>query len=192
MPPETNRGQVVWLTGPPAAGKTTLARLLEQDLRARGQRVEVLDGDEVRATTSRDLGFSRRDRDENVRRVAEVAAAHSRAGALVIVALVSPYAAGRRRARRRIGDRFLEVHVRASLDTRLRRDPKGQYARALAGELPAFTGLTAPYEAPTAPELVIDTDRETPRRSARRLVSLISPAPSCGVPGRRRPERSLP
>jgi adenylyl-sulfate kinase len=188
---------VIWLTGPPAAGKTTLARLLEHELKTAGRRVEVLDGDEVRATMSRDLGFSRRDRDENVRRVAEAAAAHSRAGAVVIVALVSPHAAARRRARRRVGDGFLEVHVRASLKARLRRDPKGQYARALAGELPAFTGLTAAYEPPAAPELVIDTDRETPRRSARRLRSMIgagppSPSPSYGDQGRRRPEGSHP
>jgi adenylyl-sulfate kinase len=183
---------VIWLTGPPAAGKTTLAHLLERELKAQGRRVEVLDGDEVRATMSRDLGFSRRDRDENVRRVAEAAAAHSGAGALVIVALVSPYAAARRQARRRIGDGFLEVHVRASLRARLRRDPKGQYAQALAGELPEFTGLTAAYEPPTAPELVIDTDRETPRRSARRLLSLISPSPSYEEQGPRRREGSHP
>src|SRR5438445_8190908 len=156
MPSSANPGQVVWLTGPPAAGKTTLARLLERELRARGRRVEVLDGDEVRATMSRDLGFSRRDRHENVRRVAEAAAAHSRAGAVVIVALVSPHAPARHRARRRIGDMFVEVHVRAPLEARIRRDPKGQYARALAGELPGFTRLTAAYEPPAAPELVID------------------------------------
>src|SRR5439155_19239071 len=164
---------VVWLTGPPAAGKSTLARLLERDLRAWNRRVAILDGDEVRKTISRDLGFSRRDRDENVLRVAKAADALSRQGVVVIVALVSPYSQARHRARLRLGERFLEVHVRASLESRIKRDPKGQYAKALAGELPGFTGLTGPYERPASPELEIDTDRETPERSARRLLALI-------------------
>ena len=128
---------VVWLTGPPAAGKSTLARLLERDLSAAKRRVAVLDGDEVRTTISRDLGFSRRDRDENVRRVAAAADGLSRDGALVIVALVSPYARARDRARVRLGRRFIEVHVRASLASRVERDPKGQFveeAKRLAAQ----------------------------------------------------------
>ena len=165
---------VVWLTGPPAAGKSTLARLLERDLSAAKRRVAVLDGDEVRTTISRDLGFSRRDRDENVRRVAAAADGLSRDGALVIVALVSPYARARDRARARLGRRFIEVHVRASLASRLKRDPKGQYARAASGELPNFTGLTGAYECPRSPELEIDTDGESPERSACRLLTLVA------------------
>jgi adenylylsulfate kinase len=157
---------VLWLTGLPGAGKSTLARLVAEPLRADGAEVELLDGDEMRRTISADLGFSRRDRDENVARVAALADERSRAGATVIVAIVSPYRTARARARELLGSRFVEVHVRASVRTCAGRDPKGLYARARAGEISHFTGVSDPYEEPTAPELVIDTERDRPAESA--------------------------
>jgi adenylylsulfate kinase len=161
---------VLWLTGLPGAGKSTLARLVAEELRARGGEVAVLDGDVVRRTVSPDLGFSRRDRDENVARVARLADELSGAGAVVVVAMVSPYRAARRRARELLGPRFVEVYVRASPETCERRDPKGLWARARAGEISQFTGVSDPYEEPTAPELVADTERNGPGEAAAQLL----------------------
>jgi len=169
------RGVCVWLTGLPGAGKSTVASLVAERLRAEGRPVEVLDGDAVRQHFSRDLGFSREDRLENIRRVAYVAHLLVRHGVYVIVALVSPYREGRAAARALIGDEnFLEVYVRCPLEVLVRRDPKGLYARALRGEIPAFTGVSDPYEPPESPDLVLDTDREPPEASARRVLDLLA------------------
>lgn len=160
---------MVWLTGLPSGGKSTLAGLLEGELRARGLPVERLDGDEVRTRLTKGLGFSREDRDENVRRVAWVAGLLARHGVCVITALISPYRRAREEARAEIG-RFLEVHVACDLQECIRRDVKGLYRRALAGEIANFTGVSDPYEPPLAPEVVVETDRETPEESVRKIL----------------------
>jgi adenylyl-sulfate kinase len=151
------RGVTIWLTGLSGAGKTTLAQALGADLQARGCRVEVLDGDEVRLHLSQELGFSRADRDTNVQRIAFVSELLTRHGVMVVVAAISPYREGRRRARTMIGD-FIEVHVDCPLDELVRRDVKGLYARALKGDIQQFTGVSDPYEPPEQPEVHVRTD----------------------------------
>jgi adenylylsulfate kinase len=146
----------VWLTGLSGAGKSTLAEALVPRLRGAGRRVELLDGDVVRTHLSRGLGFSREDRDENVARIAFVAHLLSRNGTTVVVAAISPFRAPREAARRLIGS-FVEVHVAPPLEECVRRDVKGLYKKAIAGEIPAFTGISDPYEAPAAPEVTLDT-----------------------------------
>jgi adenylyl-sulfate kinase len=166
-------GCVVWFTGPPGSGKSTAAGHVARELRGRGETVEVLDGSAVRQSLSKGLGYSKEDRDANIRRIAFVADALSRNGVCVLVAAVSPYRDARDEARAAIGDRFMEVYVRTSLEERARRDRTGLYARALSGELPGFTSVTDPYEEPLAPELVLDTERETPTESAARVLALL-------------------
>jgi bifunctional enzyme CysN/CysC len=175
-------GGVVWLTGLPGAGKTTIAKALEESLFAVGWNACVLDGDAMRTGLNGDLGFSDRDRTENVRRVGEVAALFARNGFIAIVALVSPHAADRGVARK-AGDglAFHEIHVHAPIETCERRDPKGHYARARAGDMQGFTGVTAPYEAPTLPDLVLNTDRETVEESCKRLLELVTSAHAIGA-----------
>jgi adenylylsulfate kinase len=151
-----DRGVVVWFTGLSGAGKTTITNALAPELLAEGKRVEVLDGDIVRTHLSRGLGFSREDRDLNVARIAFVAHLLARNGVVVLVAAVSPYRAARDAARETIGD-FVEVHVAPPLDECVARDTKGLYRKALAGEIPQFTGVNDPYEPPEAPELTLDT-----------------------------------
>jgi adenylylsulfate kinase len=167
------RGYVVWLTGLSGAGKSTIAQALAQRLQDAGQRVEVLDGDVVRQHFSKGLGYSREDRLENIRRVAYVAHLLARHGVAVIVALISPYREGRDYARGLIGD-FLEVYVRCPLEVLLQRDVKGLYAKALRGEVANFTGISDPYEEPLAPDLVLDTDRESPEESVGRLWAALA------------------
>lgn len=164
-------GRTVWLTGLSGAGKSTVARLVERTLRARGVNVEVLDGDAVRRNLSQGLGFSREDRDTNIRRIAYVADLLSRNGVTVIVAAISPYRAVRDEARALMGSRFIEVHVQAPVSVCATRDVKGLYAKALAGEIAHFTGVSDPYEPPTRPDLVLDTEHETPEGSAARLLA---------------------
>jgi adenylyl-sulfate kinase len=153
-------GVTVWLTGRPASGKTTLATSLDAALQPLGYDTCRIDGDELRQTVCRDLGFSREDRAENVRRAGGRAFDAARAGKVAIVSLVSPYAADRQRVRemhRDGGIRFVEVHVHCSLAVAEARDPKGLYRLARAGKLRGFTGVDDPYEAPRAPEVVLDT-----------------------------------
>ena len=166
------RGFTLWLTGLSGAGKSTLAAAVSKELRDRGIPVEVLDGDEVRQNLSRGLGFSREDRDINIRRIGYVAKLLTRNGVAVITAAISPYRAIRDEVRESIGA-FLEVYVKASLDECIRRDTKGLYARALAGELPQFTGVSDPYEEPLSPELAIDTEREEVAESATRVIDRL-------------------
>ena len=166
------RGFTLWLTGLSGAGKSTLASAVADELRRAGVRVETLDGDEVRQNLSKGLGFSREDRDTNIRRIGYVAKLLTRNGVVVISAAISPYRAVRNDVRREIGA-FVEVHVKASLEECVRRDTKGLYARALAGEIAQFTGVSDPYEEPLAPELVIDTEREDVATSATRVIDRL-------------------
>jgi len=156
-----HRGGVLWLTGLSGAGKSTLAIALEQRLFQKGYHAYVLDGDNIRQGLSANLGFAPEDRAENIRRVGEVAALFADAGFLCITAFISPYIADRERARAAAGAAFHEVHVKADLETCERRDPKGLYRRARAGEISEFTGISAPYEPPARPELVIDAGRQS-------------------------------
>jgi adenylyl-sulfate kinase len=182
-------GFVVWFTGLPSSGKSTLARGLEKELRRRACRVEVLDGDEVRLRLTRGLGFSREDRDENIRRIAYVARLLARHGVVAITAAISPFRAAREEARREI-ERFVEVYVQCGLTTCVERDVKGLYRRALAGEIPNFTGISDPYEEPLDPEIAVRTDAETAEESVARIVARLealghlapAPAPSPARP----------
>jgi adenylylsulfate kinase len=164
-----DQGFVLWLTGLSGAGKTTLAARLAPELRARGLRVEVLDGDEVRTNLSKGLGFSREDRDTNIRRIGFVARLLARNGVGVITAAISPYADVREEVRRAVEDEgagFVEVYVECPVEVLAERDVKGLYRKALAGEIKEFTGVSDPYEAPRAPEVVVRTDAETVETSA--------------------------
>lgn len=166
------QGFTVWLTGLSGAGKSTIARGLAAALRERGRRVEVLDGDEVREQLNQGLGFTREDRDTNVRRIAYVAKLLTRNGVVVIIAAISPYQAARDEARRQIGA-FVEIYVRCSLDELVRRDVKGLYARALRGEIANFTGISDPYEEPLAAEIVIDTEGEDAQASVAAILDSL-------------------
>ncbi|MDR7521694.1 MAG: adenylyl-sulfate kinase [Armatimonadota bacterium] len=152
------QGCVVWLTGLPGSGKTTIATALAEDLRREGVPVEVLDGDEIRAHLSPELGFSPPERELHNRRVIFLAKLLSRNGIVAIVALISPYRAIRDAARAELG-RFVEVWVKCSVEECMRRDPKGHYRRALDGQNPQMTGVQAPYEPPPDPELIADTEQ---------------------------------
>ena len=181
-------GFTVWLTGLSGAGKSTIAGHLEAALRTRGRRVEVLDGDVVRTHLSKGLGFSRADRDTNVRRIGFVCKLLSRNGVAVIAAAISPYRAARAEVRREVGS-LVEVFVACPLDELVRRDVKGLYARALRGEVPNFTGVSDPYEAPLNPDVTVETDCETIEESVAKIMSslerlgyLDSPSATPAVP----------
>ena len=162
-------GLTVWLTGLPSAGKTTLAHALEKRLLADGHRVEVLDGDVLRTHLTRGLGFSREDREENVRRIGFVAHLLARNGVVVVVSVISPYRAVRDELRELHAGRFFEVHVATPVDVCAERDVKGLYAKQRAGELQGLTGVDDPYEAPLRPELVIQTEEQTVEQSVETL-----------------------
>lgn len=168
-------GFVVWFTGLPGAGKSTIAALVADRLEQAGLLVDRLDGDTLRATLCSDLGFSKEDRDANIARLAWISSRIARAGAVVLVSAISPYAEARRRAREVVEEHapFVEVYVATPLEECLRRDPKGLYARALANEIPSFTGISAPYEAPIAPDLTLDTVGLEPAESADAVVSRL-------------------
>jgi bifunctional enzyme CysN/CysC len=168
-----HRAAIVWLTGLSGAGKSTLARAVERRLFERGASVAVVDGDGLRGSLNADLRFGDADRAESVRRAAAVAGAIAETGQIVLVALISPFAADRAAARAAARVPFFEVHVDASLETCERRDPKGLYRRARSGELPAFTGIDSPYEAPSAPDLVIETGSEGVDRAADALLAFV-------------------
>jgi adenylylsulfate kinase len=155
-----DRGAVVWFTGLSGAGKSTLSQALAPRLRSAGKKVEILDGDVIRENLSSGLGFSREDRDINIARVAFVAHLLAKNGVFVLVAAISPFRAAREKARALIGD-FVEVHVAPPIDECIKRDVKGLYKKALAGEVPQFTGINDPYEEPTGAELTLDTSQIT-------------------------------
>jgi adenylylsulfate kinase len=167
------RGFTLWFTGLSGAGKTTISHLVEKELRDRGSRVEVLDGDVVRENLSKGLGFSKEDRDTNIRRIAFVADLLSRNGVPVITAAISPYREIRGEAREMMGDRFIEVFVKASVEVCAERDVKGLYEKAFSGEIKEFTGVSDPYEEPLDPELTLETEQESAEDSAGRIIALL-------------------
>lgn len=166
------QGFTLWFTGLSGAGKTTVGHLVERELRRRGLKVEVLDGDVVRTNLSKGLGFSKEDRDANILRIAFVCKLLTRNGVATIASAISPYREIRDQARREIGN-FVEAYVRCSLEECIKRDAKGLYQKALRGEIPNFTGVSDPYEEPLSPELVLDTDVETPVESAARVIKCL-------------------
>ncbi len=166
------KGFVLWFTGLPGAGKTTLAERIRKILEDNGRRVEVLDGDEIRKGLSKDLGFSKEDREKHNERVIFVAKLLSRNGVATLVPLISPYRGVRERARSEITN-FVEVFVRCPLDVLIKRDPKGLYKKALAGEINNLTGLQDPYEEPLSPELIVNTNVESVEESVEKILSYL-------------------
>ena len=166
-------GFCLWFTGLSGAGKTTISTRIEDELRSRRKRLEILDGDVVRENLSKGLGFSKEDRDTNIRRIAFVADLLSRNGVPVITAAISPYKEIRDEARELMGDRFIEVYIEASVDACAERDVKGLYAKAFSGEIKEFTGVSDPYEAPENPEVICHTEAETPQESAQKLIDYL-------------------
>ncbi|MBV8080276.1 MAG: adenylyl-sulfate kinase [Actinobacteria bacterium] len=168
-------GFVVWFTGLSAAGKSTIAGLVAQELEARGVLVDRLDGDIVRTHLSKGLGFSKEDRDTNIERIGWVASRLARAGAAVVVSAISPYDEARRKARALVEEHspFVLVHVATSIEECERRDPKGLYAMAHAGEIHGFTGIDDPYEEPRDAELTLHTEGRTPEESAAIVVARL-------------------
>ena len=170
---QDDKGFCLWFTGLSGSGKSTITTHLVKELRKRGSKLEVLDGDVVRENLSKGLGFSKEDRDTNIRRIAFVANLLSRNGVPVITAAISPYRDIRNEARELMGERFVEAYVKASLETCEQRDVKGLYAKARSGEIKEFTGVSDPYEPPEDPELVIETEQLSPEQSAQQILSYL-------------------
>ena len=172
MPVSREPGLTVWFTGLSGAGKTTLSRAVHRELVARGHRIECLDGDIVRQYLSKGLGFSKEDRDENIRRIGYIADLLTRHGVVVLVSAISPYRAARDEVRHRIGN-FLEIYVHAPLEVCETRDVKGLYRRARAGEISHLSGVDDPYEPPLAPDVECHTDKESVDESAAKVLDII-------------------
>lgn len=172
MSPYNSNGFTVWFTGLSGAGKSTLAENLERVLRERQHKVEVLDGDVVRTNLSKGLGFSKEDRDTNILRIAFVAKLLTRNDVAVLVAAISPFRQTRQKAAEEIGN-FIEVYVKCSIETLLKRDTKGLYEKALQGKIANFTGISDPYEAPDNPALVVDTEIETLEESLNKILAKL-------------------
>lgn len=170
-----HRGAIVWLTGLSGCGKSTIAVRLEELLFERGVRCYRLDGDNIRHGLNGDLGFSPKDREENIRRIGEVSKLFADAGFIVLTSFISPYRADRDRVRANVAapEDFIEVYVRCSVETCEQRDVKGLYKKARAGQIPEFTGISAPYEEPLNPELVLDTEQESVEESVQRLLDYL-------------------
>ncbi len=169
---KNSEGFTVWFTGLPGAGKSTLAKLLGDNLRQLGIPLALLDGDEVRKKLSKELGFTRGDREENVRRIAYVAKLLSSVGGVAIVAAIAPYAHSREESRREI-ENFVEVFVKCPLHVCIERDPKGLYAKAQRAEISRFTGISDPYEEPKNPEIIVETDTEQPEESLTKILNQL-------------------
>jgi len=169
-----HRGAVIWCTGLSGSGKSTIAHELDLQLNRRGVHSYVLDGDNVRAGLNRDLGFSAADREENIRRIGEVARLLADAGLVTVTAFISPYRRDRDRARALLPEgRFIEVYVKCPLDVAESRDPKGLYKKARAGEIEQFTGVSDPYEEPLRPEIISDTSREDTAEAIERILTYL-------------------
>jgi adenylyl-sulfate kinase len=164
----THQGFTLWFTGLSGAGKSTISAIIEERLREAGAKIEVLDGDVVRENLSKGLGFSKEERDINIRRIGFVCELLARNGVIAMVAAISPYRAVREEIRSRIAN-FVEVYVECPLEVVAGRDVKGLYKKAIAGEIPQFTGVSDPYEPPLHPEVVVHSDRENPEESANRV-----------------------
>jgi adenylylsulfate kinase len=165
---------VVWFTGLPSSGKSTIAGEVEHQLNAKGMRTYLLDGDNVRHGLNNNLGFSPQDREENIRRIGEVAKLFVDAGMITFVAFISPYRKDRDRARNILEDgEFIEVYVKCPVDICEQRDPKGQYQKAKKGEIKEFTGISAPYEEPLDPEIVLETDRFAVEESVKKIIDYL-------------------
>jgi len=167
-----NHGFTIWFTGLSGAGKSTLSRALAEILRSRLWNVEVLDGDEVRENLSKGLGFSREDRDTNIRRIGYVCHLLSRNGVVAVSAAISPFREVRDENRRRIGN-FIEIYVKCPLEVLIQRDVKGLYKKALAGQIKDFTGVSHPYEEPLQPEILLETSTESVKESLNRIVRYL-------------------
>ncbi|MDH5466403.1 MAG: adenylyl-sulfate kinase [Candidatus Aminicenantes bacterium] len=168
------KGVVVWFTGLPSSGKSTIAHAVEEELYRRGHLCYVLDGDNIRHGLNKNLGFSPEDREENIRRIGEVARLFAQAGLIAMTAFISPYRKDRDKARQLLEDgEFIEVFVKVSLKEAEERDPKGLYKKARAGEIKEFTGISAPYEEPLNPELAIDTDQLDPAQSKDMVIQYL-------------------
>ena len=168
-----HKAAVIWFTGLSGSGKSTLAHAVENALAERGCRTFVLDGDNVRHGLNKDLGFSPEDREENIRRIGEVAKLMNDAGVLTLTAFISPYKVDRDKAREINGESFIEVYVKCDLGVCEERDPKGLYKKARAGEIKEFTGISAPYEEPDKAELVVDTSNATLEESALEVLNYL-------------------
>ena len=168
-----HRSLVIWFTGLSASGKSTLAQAVQTVLFERNCRTYVLDGDNIRHGLNKDLGFSPEDREQNIRRIGEVAKLFSDAGVITLTAFISPYRADRDKARAINDGSFVEVYVQCDLAVCEERDPKGLYKKARAGQIPEFTGISAPYEAPENPELVVDTGKETLEESVAKVLAYL-------------------
>jgi adenylylsulfate kinase len=169
---KTQKGFTAWFTGLPCCGKTTIADKVAEQLRKNGYRVERLDGDVVRQGLTSDLGFSKEDRDENIKRVAFVAKLLTRNGVAVLATFVSPYREQREKARKEIGN-FVEIYTRCPVEVCMRRDVKGMYKKARAGEIKEFTGVSDPYEEPLHPELILDTDKESVDEGVQKVLDTL-------------------
>jgi adenylylsulfate kinase len=166
------KGFTIWFTGLSGSGKTTISKALREEIKKRGRNVEVLDGDVVRTNLSKGLGFSKEDRDINIRRIGFVAHLLTRNGVVVVCAAISPYKAIRNENRQLIGD-FIEVYIKASVETCAKRDLKGLYQKAFAGEIKEFTGVSDPYEPPENPEVLCDTENETVEECVAKIVKYL-------------------
>jgi adenylyl-sulfate kinase len=166
------KGFTLWFTGLSGSGKTTIAKLVEQELRDQGLKVERLDGDIVRQSLTHDLGFSKEDRDENIERVTFVAKLLTRNGVAVLCSFISPYRERRAKSCREIGE-FIEVYVECPVEVCAQRDVKGMYAKAFAGEIKDFTGVSDPYEEPEDPEIACHTAQETSEESAAKIIAYL-------------------
>ena len=163
------RGVTIWFTGLSGSGKSTIAQTVYNELKKEGYKVEILDGDVIRTNLSKGLGFSKEDRDENIKRVGFVCDLLTRNGVIAIAVCISPYRDVRNFNRKRIGN-FFEVYTKCSLDECIRRDPKGNYKKALAGQIKNYTGIDDPYEEPENPEVMVETDKETPKECAHKIL----------------------
>jgi len=169
-----HKGTIVWFTGLSGSGKSTIAVELEKQLFDMGAQVYLLDGDNIRHGLNKNLGFSPEDREENIRRIGEVAKLFMESGTITLTAFISPYRKDRDNVRALVDNgRFIEVHVEADLDTCVSRDPKGLYRKALAGEIKEFTGVSAPYEAPDNPEVILNTAELSVEESVNRVVEVL-------------------
>ena len=166
------KGVTLWFTGLSGAGKSTLANHVAKELRGRGLNVEILDGDEVRTNLSKELGFSKEDRDTNIKRIGYVCKLLTRNGVIAISAAISPYKDIRDFNRAQIGN-FVEIYVRCSIEALTKRDVKGLYKKALAGEIQNFTGISDPYEAPEKPEVTVDSEHQTAEEGLRSILSYL-------------------